>query len=41
MIVTAKKVRIGIGMPTEGMRKEYVANEGGKGTKGRRNGMRG
>ena len=32
---------MGIGMPTEGMREECVANEGGKGTKGRRNGRRG
>jgi hypothetical protein len=31
---------MGIGMPTEGMRKEYATNEGGKGKKGRRNGRR-
>jgi hypothetical protein len=41
MNVKAKKVRRGIGMPTEGMREDYLTNEGGKGTKGRRNGRRG
>jgi len=32
---------MGIGMSTDGMREEYVTNEGGKGTKWRRNGRRG
>ena len=40
MNVKVKRVRMGIGMPTEGMREEYVTNKGGKGTKGRRNGRR-
>jgi hypothetical protein len=41
MNVKEKKVRMGTGMPTEGMREEYVTKDGGKGTKGRGNGRRG
>jgi hypothetical protein len=32
---------MGIGMPAEGMTEEYLTNEGGKGTKGRRDSRKG